>query len=221
MISNKEIIFGGICFVAGAGAGFLVSFGVAKKHFEEEKKAILEDKNLKSITPKSQEKSPDAIKDAKKAAENLELKPSNKTKTEADYKQYDKIVKSYKPEEDPTTDPDPHFNEGDVTDLTDEEAEYQKAKGSLVELLGDAQYDPEWPEQTYDISEVTYFENDDILAEEGGAIIKPEDTIGKANLEAIKSGGKLSYWVRNNPEEIDFHVTVTNDSYESWYGDQS
>lgn len=203
-MSNKSVIFGGLCFIVGAAAGIVVGTEFAKKRYEEEitqwHEHEIEREKLKEAKTSDDGTNPVSIND--------EDVPAPEKKTEADYIQYSKTAAEYNPE----------------IETTDVE-KWEEEHGMDVKIVPPMLYDPDvYPDGERENPQLYYFENDKILCTDFGDVIPDTDVIYEPffRSEWVGTNDEGPVYLIDNINKIDYIVNrITDDSYDEWYPEQA
>lgn len=205
-MTNESILFGSVCFIAGAFIGVAAGATWMKNKIEQELKA-------EDTAPAHNDISKDTVA-TNGAEEHLtaDLK-TGPTKKEADYKDYTKIVKNEKYD----------IPSDEVEDISEEADDYENEHGGSVYVVDKNDYDADsYPTGPRDNPQLYYFTREKILCDEDGErftedsptyIAFMDSDWFKANGEDVNAG----CYIVNNQEEVDYIVTIIDDPFESWY----
>ncbi len=215
MKTNTKII---LSFAGGAATGALICFALLKEKYET--LANEEIKNMKDYYQKEIENIDDAHD---KELDNLintmnkdiyELDKREEKKTYVDY------VKKYSPEEiikdkyydmpyPDVIDEDYHEDEGPPEDPPENDLQYEEPF-----VISREEFDEGYPH--FDKITITYYENDDVLADEQDEVIPDIDAV--VGYDSLGRFGDMSdddcvVYVRNGRLGADYEIVLTQEAY--------
>lgn len=108
-------------------------------------------------------------------------------------------------------------------DVTDEVNSYKEKNKGLIKVLGDSTIDPQDPDFDYGTQmEVIYFRIDDLFTDENGNPVDERILGPIRDSDIFHDDDEKDVWVRNNPKEMDIHVTKEfDDPYEALFPEKA
>ena len=230
---NKAVL-ATLCFVAGAGFGFVVGYSINKKDKEDQE--FVEPIHVEEKPKEEPEKSPEGI---------FDIKPARLAKQPGDvginYTEYVKELQ-YKQERQSPPDDDPEDEDSDISSEEDEidmsqfeetyeerierEAEetlehserYKREHKGKIELMTSDDWDTDFPESDYEREDIYYFTESDILTDEDGHQLDEIETIGpKVRQVGWMQSPDENIYVRNHPLQKEYRIFKEHCSVEDWF----
>lgn len=88
---------------------------------------------------------------------------------------------------------------------------YDRGEVPKIQIISEEEYFD--PAKTYDSEELTYYKQDDVLADEDDNVVDIEKFIGGDALEKFEDG---TVYVRNNARKVDYEVIEEDKSYQQY-----